>query len=75
MRSSPFKPRKLLDFSPNPYDVGTFTNFWHSYDDNHFLLKICIINVSEYSSYYNYHLNYMLENRIGNEEEFYCHVW
>lgn len=55
--------------------MGTFTSFWHSYDDNHFLLKICRINESEYSSYYDYHLNYTLENRIGNEEEFYCHVW
>ncbi|WP_316753871.1 hypothetical protein [Pedobacter gandavensis] len=75
MKISYFKPHKFLDFSPNRYDVGTFTNFWHSYDDNHFLLRLCKIKEDEYLSYYNYHLDYTLENRIGSEEDFFCEVW
>lgn len=75
MKISYFKPHRFFDFFPHRYDVGTFTNFWHSYDDNHFLLKICKIKEDEYPSYYNYHLVYTLENRIGSEEDFFSHVW
>ncbi|MFC3563261.1 hypothetical protein [Pedobacter jamesrossensis] len=75
MNHSYFKPRKRFSFQPHPYDLGTFIGLWHSHDDNHFLLKIYRIEEKEFADYYNYHLNYALENNLVNKEEFFRHVW
>lgn len=48
---------------------------WHNHDDNHFLLKTYGMDDKKYSDYYNYHLKYTLENNLGNEEDFFRHVW
>lgn len=75
MSISYFKPRKRFSFQPHPYDLGTFIGLWHNHDDNHFLLKIYRIDEKEFADYYNYHLNYALENNFVNKEEFFRHVW
>jgi hypothetical protein len=75
MKSSYFKPRKSFSFSAHPFDLGTFMGLWHSHDDNHFLLKIYRIDEKEFSKYYNYHLNYALENNFASAEDFFLHVW
>lgn len=75
MNVSYFKPRKSLSFSANPFDLGTIMGLWHNHDDNHFLLKIYRIEEKEFADYYNYHLNYSLENNLVNQEEFFRHVW
>lgn len=74
MRISYFKYRKSFDFSAHPYDIGTFTNFWYDYDDNHFLLKLYKLSENQYSEYYNYHLSHTLMEEIGNEEDFFRQV-
>lgn len=48
---------------------------WQSHDDNQFLLKIYRMHENEFSDYYNYHLNYALENHMTSEEDFFPHVW
>lgn len=73
--TSYFKPRKPLSFSSHPYDLGTFMGLWHNHDDNHFLLKIYRMDEKEYSDYYNYHLNYALENKLASEEDFFRYAW
>lgn len=75
MNSSYFKPRKPLSFSTNSFDLGTIMGLWHNHDDNHFLLKIYRLDEKEYSDYYNYHLNYALENKLASEEDFFRHAW
>jgi hypothetical protein len=75
MKVSYFKPRKLFDFSPHPFDIGNAVGFWRHYDDNHFLLKLYSLEDSKFSEYYNYHLLYTLENKLGNSKEFFVHVW
>ncbi len=75
MRNTYFKPRKPFSFSCNPYDIGTFLGLWRNHDDNHFLLKIYLLNENSFEEYYNYHLSHTLKNGIGNEEGFYSHVW
>jgi len=70
-----FKPRKPFSFSPHQYDLGTFMGLWDSHDDNHFLLKIYRIDEKEYANYYNYHLNYAIENNLATDEDFFRHVW
>jgi hypothetical protein len=75
MRISYFKPRKFLDFSPHPYEIGNPIGFWHDRDDNHFLLKIYKFDEKLYPEYYGYHLTYTLENSIGSAEDFFRHVW
>lgn len=75
MNLSYFKPRKPFSFSPHRYDLGTIVGLWHNHDDNHFLLKIYRMQEREFSAYYNYHLNYSLENKMTSEEDFLRHVW
>lgn len=75
MKTSYFKPRKSFSFSTHPYDLGTFIGLSHRYDDNHFLLKIYGMNKKEFVDYYNYHLNYALQNNLANEEDFFRYVW
>lgn len=75
MKTSYFKPRRPFSFCPHPYDLGTFMGLWQNHDDNHFLLKIYRIKEKEFADYYNYHLNYALENNLVSEEEFFRHVW
>lgn len=75
MTTSYFKPCKPFSFSTHPFDIGTFMGLWHSHDDNHFLLKIYRMDAKQFSDYYNYHLNYVLENNLTNEENFFRHVW
>lgn len=75
MKISRFSPRKPFSFSSHPYDLGTYMGLWHNHDDNHFLLKIYRMDEKEYSDYYNYHLNYALENKLESEEDFFRHVW
>lgn len=75
MRKSYFKLRRFLDFSPHPYDVGNPLGFWQKYDDSHFLLKIYKMDGLRYAEYYNYHLEYALENKVGTNEDFFRHVW
>jgi hypothetical protein len=75
MRVSYFKPHKPFSFSPHPFDIGTVIGFWHSHDDNHFLLKIYKMEENHFTEYYKYHLKYSLENNIASEEDFFRHVW
>lgn len=75
MKTSYFKSRKPFLFSPHPFDLGTFMGLWYSHDDNHFLLKIYRMDEKEFPDYYNYHLNYTLENNLLGEKDFYRHVW
>ncbi|RZJ80430.1 MAG: hypothetical protein EOO20_25990 [Chryseobacterium sp.] len=75
MKTSYFKPRKPFSFSAHSYDLGTFMGLWYNHDDNHFLLKIYRMDEREFGDYYNYHLNYALENDLTSEEDFFRHVW
>jgi hypothetical protein len=75
MSISYFKPRRLFDFSPHPYDIGNPLGYWHNHDDSHFLLKIYKISESHFNDYYTYHLKYSLDNHIASEEDFFGHVW
>jgi len=75
MKKSYFQPREPFSFYVHPYDLGTFMGLWHSHDDNHFLLKIYRIDESDFSNYYNYHLDYALKNDLASEEDFLRHVW
>lgn len=75
MSISYFKPRKRFSFTFHPYDLGTFMGLWYNHDDNHFLLKIYKIDQTEFSNFYSHHLNYVLENNLLNEEDFFRHVW
>lgn len=70
-----FSSRKPFSFSSHPFDLGTFIGLWRSHDDNHFLLKIYRMGEKEFSNYYNYHMNYALENNLVNKEDFFRHVW
>ena len=54
MKTSYFKPRKPFSFSPHPYEIGTVIGFWHSHDDNHFLLKIYKMEENHFAEYYEY---------------------
>ena len=75
MKKLYFKPRQPFSFSSHPYDIGTLLGLWRNHDDNHFILKIYHLNENKFDEYYNYHLSHTLKNDIGNEEEFYSHVW
>jgi hypothetical protein len=75
MRVSYFKPRRLFDLSPHPFDIGTILGFWHNYDDSHFILKIYKISEGKFADYYGHHLKYSLDNHIASEEDFFRHVW
>lgn len=75
MTISYFKPHKLFDFSPHPYDIGNPIGCWKKYEDNHFLNKICELEKEKFEVFYNYHLSHTLENNVCNEETFFVKVW
>ncbi|RQO69769.1 hypothetical protein DBR43_17065 [Pedobacter sp. KBW06] len=75
MRKSYFKPRKVFDFSPHPYDVGNLIGPWQKYEDNHFLNKIYELGEDKFESFYMCHLAHTLENNVCNEETFFFKVW
>ena len=75
MRNTYFKARKAFSFSHHPFDIGTALGLWQNHDDNHFLLKIYSLEEEKFDEYYNYHLYHTLENNIGEDEDFYSHVW
>ncbi|WEK21069.1 MAG: hypothetical protein P0Y49_07940 [Candidatus Pedobacter colombiensis] len=75
MRVSYFKPRKPLDFSPHPYDIGNSFGSWHKYEDSHFLNKVYRIDLVQFEEYYEYHLTYALKINVCNEETFFVKVW
>ncbi|MCO5936913.1 hypothetical protein NAF17_15325 [Mucilaginibacter sp. RB4R14] len=70
-----FKFRSGFDFSPHRYDIGRplFSN--RKLEDNFFLLKIYEIDVTEYSSFYEYQLGFYLKAKPGKKEEFFNHVY
>src|SRR5690554_384071 len=70
-----FKSRKRFDFWPHPFDVGNILGLKRGYCNNHFLLKIYVIDNAEFEDYYTYHLNYFLSKGQGAEKEFLSYVW
>lgn len=75
MRISYFKPRRLFDFSPHPYDIGNPFGYWHKYEDNHFLKKLYDIGEDKFDEFYKYHLSHTLTNNACDEETFFFKVW
>ncbi|WP_222537849.1 hypothetical protein [Pedobacter polysacchareus] len=75
MKSSYFKPRKLFDFFPHPYDVGNIIGAWRKYEDNHFLKKLYKVSDDEFDAFYKYHLLYRIENQVCSDEVFFFKVW
>lgn len=75
MRRSYFRPRKPLDFSPHPYDIGNLIGPWQKYEDNHLLNKIYELEEECFESFYMCHLEHALENDACNEETFFFKVW
>lgn len=75
MKASHFKPRKVLDFSPHPYDVGHPIGSWRKYEDNHFLNKLYEVDEDKFDEFYKYHLAYTLKSNISSDEGFFFKVW
>ena len=75
MEAKYFKLRKPFQFSPHPYDIGTLFGPWKRNADNHFILKLQTIPEEKYMEYYNYHLNYLLDENIADEEVFFKELW
>ena len=74
MKITYFKPRKHLDVSPHPYDIGNLLGSWQKYQDNHFLNKVYEVKESEFEVFYKYHLSHTIEKNICNEEVFFVKV-
>jgi hypothetical protein len=70
-----FKFRNPIDFSLHRYDIGRplFSN--RKLEDNFFLLKIYEIDETEYSLFYDYHLDFYLEVNPDKKETFFNHVY
>lgn len=75
MKKRYFKPRRSLDFSPHPYDVGNIIGPWQKYEDNHLLNRIYELEDAEFESFYMCHLAHALKNNACNEETFFVKVW
>lgn len=75
MKISYFKPRKPLDFSPHPYDIGNLIGPWQKYEDNHLLNKIYELGEECFESFYRCHLAHALKNNVCNEETFFIKIW
>lgn len=70
-----FKARKILDFKPHPFSIGTIKGVPRGYEDNHFLLKIYGLKHEVFDDYYRYHLEYYLSSENRSEKAFFSHVW
>jgi len=70
-----FKPRKIFDFSPHPFDLGNILGLKKGYEDNHFLLKVYNLDDGSFYDYYLYHLKHYLSLHHTAEKEFFSHVW
>lgn len=74
MKTAWFKIRNRFNFSPHPYEIGRPLIQSSTYADNYFCLKIYSIKETEYSNFYSFHLNYLLQNHPDEEETFFYHV-
>jgi len=75
MKNKYFKPRRVLDFSPHPYDLGIFTGLKEGSEDHHFLSKLWEMPEQEYDRYDQRHLNYFLQKQPEGEQEFFSFGW
>jgi len=70
-----FKHRRPLQFNPHPFDIGIFFGVKPGYEDNHFLKKIYTLPHSDQANFYQYHLDYFLNENNHQEQDFFHHVW
>jgi hypothetical protein len=74
MKDTYFKIRRPFSKRQHRYEIGSPVGLWNMYDDNHFLARLYQIGNSEQEAFYNYHLQYAINNAKCTEEEFYVHV-
>ena len=75
MKTRYFRARRRFDFSPHPYELGTFMGLWNWYEDNHFLWNAQTLPKEQYAAFYNYHLEDFLKEDKGTEKDFFSYVW
>jgi len=69
-----FKFRRPFDFSPHQFEIGNFLGRDKLLEDNFFLLKLYYIKEQDFAGYYEFHLNYFLENHPNEQEGFFDHI-
>lgn len=73
MRVGFFKIRDKFSFCPHQFEIGN-PIFQGPYIENYFFKKLFTLQVSDISSFYNFHLEHYMQ-RSGSEAEFFAHVW
>lgn len=71
MKRSYFKIRGKFDFSPHRFEIGNpLIQSWH-FNHNHLFKKIYSLPVSDYATFYNYHLHYFLRSSPDQQHVFF----
>lgn len=75
MNESYFKLRKIWSPLLNKFDLGGFFHTNPIHVSGYFVMRIFSLKEKDYLLFYNYHLNYYLENNpTGNEQSFFTKV-
>jgi hypothetical protein len=69
-----FKFRRPFDLSPHQFEIGNFLGRDKLLEDNFFLLKLYDVKEQDFTGYYEFHLNYFLENHPDEQEGFFDHI-